>query len=255
MEYAALKARRDAAWSAKGGWDALYRDAYDYAIPYRRSVPTATAQKLTREIFDITAPVGVMRFAGQLHQDMFPPGESWWKLAPGPLAIRAFRARGEGSDLATYRRRLEDLSDDVRLHFLTGEFDAAISEVCVDLSAGTGCLLPCEAAPDSGRYVSFHALPFEEIAFGPGGGGSIGALFWRTMQPAESILRKWPKGRWPDDLRKAASESPYDPVELNQDYVRDADGRWRMSVSAASSEQAAHVETMRARPFLSLIHI
>lgn len=254
MDLAQIKTRRDAAWSEKGGWSALYGEAYDYAIPYRRSVHSlggAGGASLGRDIYDITAPIGVQRGSGRLREDLFG-GPKPFELTPGPLAELAFRKRGEEGDLELFRRELQELSAELRIHMATGEWETATGEMCVDLYAGTGCLLPLAAAPDDpGRFVRFLALGFEDYAFAPGGYGDVGGLYWKSRQPREAILGKWPNGVFPDEFRRLAGESPHELVEINQDFVRDGARGWKMVVALPECERPIATEKMRARPFAS----
>lgn len=253
-DFASLKARRDAAWSDKSGWNDLYGEAYDLAIPYRRSVGAggnAGGEQRGRDIYDITAPVGVMRGSGRLREDLFG-GPKPFELTPGPLAELAFRRLGETAELEVFRRTLEDFAAELRVHMTTGEWETATHEMCVDLYAGTGVLLPMAAQPnDTGRFVRFLALGFEDYAFGSGGYGDVGALYWKTRQPREAILAHWPHGRFPENFRRLASEAPHELAEINQDFVRDGEQGWRMIVSVPGSEEPVAEERMKTRPFAS----
>ncbi|MCA0425330.1 MAG: head-tail connector protein [Proteobacteria bacterium] len=251
MNPAELKKQRDALWGEKRGWNALYQDAYRYAIPYRRSVGNVSAKTLTAEIFDITAPIGAQRFAGQLHQDMFPPGQPFFTLAPGAVAEKAMKRRGEDKDALEWKRHLESMSDEMHPHFMTGAFDSAIAEMCVDLSVGTGVMLTLEATPGiSPDYLNFATLPFEEMALAPGPNGTAGGLFWKSMHAPSVIKAQWPHGRFSDEFNKKLADSPYDPVEINQDFIW-RDGRWHMVCSLGDEEAPFWRETFRTKPFIA----
>jgi len=258
LDFSTHQARGKKLWTDKGGWSALYESAYRLAIPYRRSAQTIAGQAsssnasgapLAENIFDITAPIGVARFAGQLQQDLFPPGQPFFRAAPGAIAKRAFRARGEQGDLALFRRKLEDLSDEITPHFMTGEWDNAVNEMCTDLAAGTGVLLPCPAPRGDHRFVRFMALPFEEVALASGGYGDVGGLYWKSLMPAADIKRAWPDGHFPPEFHKTLAEKPHDEVALNQDFVRGHNGGWMMVVSLDKSDQPVAHELYRAQPF------
>ncbi len=246
----AIKARRDKAWSDKAPWSGLYGQAFDYAIPYRRSALHGASGAPTREIYDVTATLGAARGAGKLREDLFG-GRAPFKLTAGPLAKLAFERRGEQADLIAYERELEQLTEELAVHMTTGEFDCATGELCLDLQAGTGAMLTLDAAKtDDMRFARFHTLALEDFALGPGAYGDVGALYWRTRQTRPAILEHWPQGRYPDAFRKDASEKPYEEIDLAQDYVQDADG-WTFGVFIPAQDEPIATETMRTRPFCS----
>ncbi len=70
QNFARLKIRRDAAWTKNNAWQALYDDAYCYAIPNRRPRVAGPrrdgGEETTLEIFDSTASEMVYQSAAQL---------------------------------------------------------------------------------------------------------------------------------------------------------------------------------------------
>lgn len=250
LDFKTHQARGAQAWADKGGWNALYEQAYRWAIPYRRSANTIGPNTpINENILDITAPIGVARFAGQLQQDLFTPGQPFWKASPGAIAKRAFRARGEHGDLAIFTRKLEDLSDEIQPHFMTGEWDNAVNEFCIDIAAGTGILLPCPAAKGDHRFVRFGCIPFEEGALVGGAFGDTICLFWKTMLSPQAIKAQWPNGKYPKEFQDALRDNPHKPIVINQDFCQHPDGGWMMIVSLDKSEEPVAYERMRTKPF------
>jgi hypothetical protein len=108
VDLAALKTRSQRAWSTRGVWQALYNEAYEYAIPYRRPAngPNGIGQGAPRveRVFDNTAIISTFRFAGQLQNDLFPPGQPWFKLQPGPVAEQTLSTTTSRSSRASSRK-------------------------------------------------------------------------------------------------------------------------------------------------------
>lgn len=117
------KQRRDAIWSKRGAWDKIYQDVYDYAIPHRRPGGDGTTKNPVDRIFDMTATMSAMQFAGSLQQDLFPSGVSSFTLESGPIAKLRL-----GAEAVTLDRMLEKMADSMFPFFLTGDWDTAIHE-------------------------------------------------------------------------------------------------------------------------------
>lgn len=217
-------ARMASAWAHKTTWDSYQREAYDYAIPYRRPTDSASSPRRTDLVFDVTAIDSTFRGAGKLKEDLFPSGQDWFKLSAGPLAKRLVKLADQ-DDALPFQRELQNLTDQVVPHFQTGEFDLASSELCLDLFAGTGIMLP--VAGDRLNPVRFVTLPVEECCLLIDGYRRISGLSWRRLWKISDIRETYPGAALPPALANAEKSDPEAETTLYQDFVREADGRWR----------------------------
>lgn len=262
VDLKALKARRDTAASDRQRWDAIYRECYDYVMPYRRPVGgtsgKAKGEARTDHLFDLTGTVSAFKGAGQLQSDLFPPGQGFFKLVPGPVTKMVLKrqaaaagAAGDPRDEAWFQRQLDDVTDQLAPFFRSGEWDNAVSELCLDLYVGTGIMLML--AGDRTRPIRFVTLPLEEVAIEPGPYGDVSALFWCTRMTRRAIAAAFPKGDFPRDFAEMVAEGKGldDEVELHQDFWRTDKGTWQLVVTLEKSETPVASETYRTQPFIA----
>lgn len=273
-ELKALRRRRDHARADKAVWNGIYEEVWRYAVPFRKPVNSAgggdRGASRVDHLFDTTAIISTFRGAGRMQQDLFPPGQPFFRLKPGPVTKLVAAAplghnggppleseaaepspdaeAGEGS-LDWFTRQLDNLSDQVQPFFQTGEWDNAISELCIDLFAGTGIMLP--VAGDKARPLRFVTLPVDECAIEAGPYGDVSGLFWSTKMSRRAIQAAFPKGRFPKDFLDALAEdkAPDEEVVLNQDFVQAPKG-WRLIVSLEDSEEPIVTERYKTQPFV-----
>lgn len=269
----ALKRRRNVAWADKLIWNGIYDEAWRYAVPYRRPVngPGGQDKGASRvdHLYDNTAIVSGFRGAGQMQQDLFPPGQAFFRLRPGPLTkmIIARQKRGMGDNggpplegdaedrgIEWFERELDDVTEQIQPFFLSGEWDNSVSEMCLDLFVGTGIQLLIEG--DMQRPIRFVTLPVDECALEAGAYGDVGALFWKTKMSRRAIKEAFPKGVFPKEFLEALDETegkPDEEVELNQDFVQEKKGKftWKMVVTLADCEEPVAVQRYRTQPFVA----
>ncbi|PPQ39368.1 Bacteriophage head to tail connecting protein [Rhodoblastus acidophilus] len=263
--------RADAAWSERGVWNEIYQDAYRFTTPYRRPVngPSGSDKGANRtdHLFDNTGVVSTFRGAGQMQQDLFPPGQVFFRLKPGPVTklVAKAQARGMGDnggpplddaapapeekrDAAWFERQLDQVSAQIQPFFLSGEWDNAVSELCLDLYLGTGVMLILEG--DRENPVRFVCLPIDEVALEPGPYGDVAALFWRTKMTRRAIKAAFPKGVFPQEFEDALEKNADDEIDLSQDFVRTAKG-WRLVVTIDKCETPVTTQDYRTQPFVA----
>jgi hypothetical protein len=267
--------RADAAWLDRSVWSDIYQDAYRFTTPYRRPVngPNGSdkGSNRTDHLFDNTGVVSTFRGAGQMQQDLFPPGQEFFRLKPGPVTKLVAGKRGMGDnggptleeageganpgaddqaprDFAWFERQLDQVTAQIQPFFLSGEWDNAVSELCLDLYLGTGVMLILEG--DRDNPIRFVCLPIDEVALEPGPYGDVAALFWKTKMTRRAIKAAFPKGVFPkqfdDDCEKNADEE----VELRQDFTRTPKG-WRLIVTVEKSETPVTTQDYRTQPFVA----
>jgi hypothetical protein len=242
-------ARMDTAWAHKGIWDSYTREAYDYAIPFRRPTNKAGSSGRTDVVFDNTAIDSTFRGAGQLKEDLFPSGQNWFRLTFGPLARKMVKGAGKGSDEVKAARQLEHVTEQILPHFQTGEFDLAASEMCLDLFAGTGILLPVKG--DRLNPLRFICLPVEECAITLDGMRRPNGLSWGRMWKIRDIKDAYPAYTLPTQVEQAYAANDQAEVKLFQEFVREGD-RWRC-LARLEGEAGPPLRTWwrKAQPFVA----
>lgn len=274
--------RRAAAWAEATARNGLYAEAWKWAVPYRRPVdgPAGADKGADRvaHLMDATAITSTLRGAAQMQQDLFPPGQPLFRLRQTALnkqQIRGLvnRMRGIGpaslpeevaaaddeaqKKIALVDRHLAETTEQILPYFQTGEWDNAVSELCVDVFVGMGVQIFVPGTKDDrsrGRPVRFITLPIDECAPEPGPYGADGALFWRTKMSRRSILEAFPDGDFPDDFRAAADErtgAPDEKVALHQDFVPETKGeyRWKMIATVDGSDRPIVTQWSRTQPY------
>lgn len=214
-------------WQVKTTWDSYMREVYDYAIPFRRPTNKAGSPGRTDVVFDVTAIDSTFRGSGQLKEDLFPSGQPWFRLAFGPLARKLLKSMplpdGQGDGIKA-ARELEHITDQVTPHFQTGEFDLAAAEMCLDIFAGTGVLLPVRG--DALNPVRFVCLPVEECCITVDGFRRVSGLSWCRDWLIADIVDAYPSFTLPEKLQNELKANPDAKVKLYQDFVREGT-RWR----------------------------
>lgn len=234
FDMVAHQKRAAKAWQEKAHYQKLYDDAYEFAIPYRRpaSRDGKGVDRVDR-LFDNTAIVSTFRFAGQLQQDLFPPGQPFFVLKPGPISKLALAGKQDEADKLA--RELAAMSEVIQAFFQTGEFDNAVNEMCVDLAAGTGALMVLEG--DSTRPVRFVCLPSDEIAIEMGGYGDTVGVFWKTKMSRRAIKAAFPRGTFPDEFIRKDNSDPEEEIEIQQDFIYEPERkRWKFLAHLADSK-------------------
>jgi hypothetical protein len=245
VDIAALKTKVDNTWGARSGWTTIYQDAYDYAIPMRR--PSGGANGKARQpdrLFDMTAPMSAMYFAGNLQRDLFPAGQSTFELETGPIAAMVLTEQ----DRKAFDRELSRTTKLIHPFFLAGDWDTAVHEMCVDLAVGTGALLLVQGT--ASNPLMFACLPFDQLAISTDAFGRVTLVSWRQQLRRDQIVDAWPNGRFPDDFKAKAKTKPSDEFTIYQDWWADGrpGGGWHFGARLdASTELIAH-ERYRTQP-------
>ncbi len=220
------KKRADAAWGRHDEWTKILWDAYRFVTPHRQSTRLSTWPGARMDfIFDSTASTSLMRSAGRLQQDLFPPGEPFGKMEPSPFAKAV--ASKHGQNLDDVNAECELASTQIGAVFLNGEWDGANIEMLEDLLVSTGFLLILEGDEDTiARFVSASQ---DEVALDAGPLNEIGGIFFRRKWPMRAILQQFPRGNFTEAFRLKAEADGETEKELAQDVVYDARARrWRL---------------------------
>lgn len=239
-----LRSRAKAAWGRKSSFDHLYREAFDYAIPFRRSAGSGQGEARTDKIFDQTALVSTFRFAGNFQNDFFPVGQSFFALEVGAAA----KARLPKGDIDKLQAALEGTTALVSSVFLTGEWDMAVSEMGADLAAGTGAILVLEG--DDETPVRFMAVPIDELALEKGAFNRITGIFWKTRMSRRALKDQFPHGRFSAKFEEELAKNGETLVEVCQDTIR-VGKIWRKVVHVRDQDEAVEEEDFRTCPWIT----
>lgn len=245
--------RAAAAWSERQKWSSVLADCYDWCMPWRRGGDGRTGAS-TMHLFDPTAVVSTMSGAGKLQQALFPPGQPFFRLRPGPVSQMIAAAASDDAQArdaaALFTRQLDALAQQVAPFFGTGEWDTAAAELCLDLYAGTGVMLILPG--DRKRPVRFLALPIEEVALESGPYGGTSGLFWRTRKSRREIKAEFPDGKFPQTFLDNLAKEPEGLETLAQDIVADGDD-WTLIVSLDKVADQPPIATFTAKtkPFVA----
>jgi hypothetical protein len=216
-----LQERRKAAALERDLFRPLLDEAFEFAIPYRKSSAlTGKAEKRTNRIFDHTAIISTFRSASRLAQDISPPGQQNIALMPGALA----RATLPANELEAMKTQLEVMQIILNALFMTGEWDQALTEMCTDLMAGTGCMLIVKGDPEK-RPVRFVTVPLDEIMLSSGPYNDIDGIFWERKWTLRALAMEFTEAAFTDELQKMLKDTPEAEICLYQDTVWEPDGK------------------------------
>lgn len=209
-------------WLKRAGWDHLYNEAYDYVLPNRRPGGDGKVKAPTQMIFDMTGPNSAVHCAGEIQRQVFPISTPFI-AETGPLVAQQLSVK----EKIAFDRQLQGVANFVYPFMKTGEFDTTMHEACMDLTLGTGAVLPLRG-PSMNEPVRFVCLPQDEIAIAQDAWGRVNFVSWkRTNLGREAVLEAWPKGDYPTNFREEARKNPYQEITVYQDFYRLPDGRWR----------------------------
>lgn len=245
--FKSVKARADKAWQARAPWNAIYQDAYDYAVPMRR--PSATSVLQNHKLYDMTAPMAAMNFAGRLQQDLFPPGQDKFMIEAGPLAVQALMASVGKEAVQAVNRELDKTAKVMQPFFLTGDWDTSIHEACIDLAMGTAAVLPVKGDPRHDP-LRFATIPFDQIAIWIDMLGKVQGCDWKQEVERDQVYQMWPDAPWPKEFVERNRAHPHEDITLHQTFWRDPQpgGGWHFIARIDKMESEIVHERHRTQP-------
>ncbi len=199
---AAVRRRFERARSARGAWEAIWQECYEFSLPPAqptlRSVGASTpsAPTLSTRLFDGTAPDAVDQLAASLLARLTPPWSRWFGLAAGrDLSPEEQQKAGP---------ELEAIAETMQVHFDRSNFAVEIHQCYLDLaSAGTACLLFEEAPIGADSAFRFTAVPLAEVWLEESAQGRLDTVFRRSALSGEAFRARFPKAALdPDTLRR-----------------------------------------------------
>lgn len=207
--------RQEIAQKKKDEFQALYMDAYEFALPQRQLYGVweggnTGKNKMTR-VFDSTAINSTQRFANRLQSVVFPPQRKWARLEAGN------DIPADKKD--TTQAVLDIYADKMYTVLRQSNFDIAMGEFLLDLSVGTAAMMVQPG--DDVNPINFIPVPLFLISYEEGANGQVDNVYRRMRMKGESIQRQWPDANIPDQLARIIADKPTEDVELLEATVYD----------------------------------
>ena len=244
FEVSKLKARRNHAQKERDAIQPLLDEAYQYAIPFRKSTRrTGQGEKRVDQVFDHTAIDSAFRFAGKVQQDFWPAGQENFEIEPGPLVM-------DQKERETLAETLAPVSKVAQAFFEDGDWDMAFHEMALDLSAGTGAIL-MNPTDDPELLWEPISVPIEELLVEQGPNNKLAAIFWDRKMTVRVLFDTWPEGRFGKDLQDLHREKPEAELDVHVDTVYDRKKRrWHMLVWCNKQDTILFSSQSRTCPWL-----
>lgn len=207
--------RQEAAQRKKDEFQALYQDAYEFALPQRQLYGVweggHTGKNKMSRVFDSTAINSTQRFANRLQSVVFPPQRKWAKLEAGS-DIPADRKAQAQQILEVYQEKMFTVLNQ-------SNFDIAMGEFLLDLAVGTACMMVQPG--DDVQPLNFVPVPLFLVTYEEGANGQVDNVYRRMRLKGESIQRQWPDATIPDDMQRKIADKPTDDIELLEATIYD----------------------------------
>lgn len=195
-------ARFEAAKARRTGWERMWQECYQYALP-QRDVFTGNSPgaRLGEAIYDGTALDAVDQLAASLLGNLTPPWTQWFGFKAGP-------------DLSPEQQealapRLEEIANTLQAHFDRSNFVVEMHQCLLDLVvAGTASLLFEESEPGGLSAFRFRAVPLNEIVLEEGTGGYLDGTFRRYALSARQLKERFAAADLPPEVLAAAAREP-----------------------------------------------
>lgn len=245
---AQLKTRRDLAKKEFDGHKPLLDEAYQYAIPMRKSTrDSGTGERRVDQVFDSTAINAAIRFADKYQQDIWPPEQENFKLEPGPLVPL-------GNERDTLAAELSTVTTVCQAYF-TGAWDLAFHEMGLDLVAGTGAIL-MNSTTEPGELWEPISVPVDELLLEAGPNNKVTGIFWERKMSKRVFMQTWPEGDFGKDITKLKPDAEIrvyvDAVWQSGKTSNRVGGRWQLIIWCDKQKDKAVYRSMsRTCPWLT----
>lgn len=195
--------RYEAAMKKRGGWENIWQECYDYALPQRGGFthkPLNGARK-TDHIYDATAMDAADRLAASMLGNLTPSWSQWFGLKPGPAV-----SDKEAERLAPV---LEKAARAVQDHFDRSNFAVEVHQCYLDLIVGgTASLVFEESEPGSFSAFNFAAIPLTQLVLEEGVNGTLDGAYRQMELSIEQLIARYEDAIIPDEVYNRASRDP-----------------------------------------------
>jgi hypothetical protein len=201
---------------ARGSWETVWQDCYDFALPQRSALtPSTSPDRRADRLFDGTAPDAADQLAASLMSQLVPPWTRWFGLQPGSDVPEPARAQvGEV---------LEKTAAILQTHFDRSNFAVEAHQCFLDLIvAGTATLQFEEASPGTDSAFRFAAVPLAQVSVEEGGEGHPDTVFRTSEMTATRLRQRFPRAELPERVLREAVETTGEGVEKRHTLVEAA---------------------------------
>ena len=189
-------------------YEALWRDCYAMALPYRQDIhgPSDPGAGMA-QIYDATALDAVDQLAASLLAQLTPPWSRWFGLAAG-------------SDLPpdeklTIGKELEAVSATLQGHFDRSNFTVEVHQCFLDLVVGgTASLLFEEAPSGADSAFRFRAVPLSQVYLAEGPDGQLTKTFRRNRLSPTEFRDRFPNASFEDSAGMAIADGDSRSIEV-----------------------------------------
>ena len=185
------------------GWEAHWRECYEYALPQRETASSLEQDggKRSDKLFDATAPDAVEQLAASLLAQLTPPWARWFGLTVG--------AEADDAERSMIGAELEKASAALQSNFDRSNFAVEMHQCYLDLvTAGTACLMFEEAEPGASTAFRFTAVPLSQVAFEENAFGQLDTTYRRSELRLEQLQTRFPEAVLSEEHRRRAESDP-----------------------------------------------
>ncbi len=194
--YAAAQKRRD-------GWESLWQDCYDFALPDRTGFTYKTNGGAPRhdKIYDATAVDAAEKLAASLLGHLTPTWSQWFGLKAGPYLSDA-----EAETLAPILERAAKI---IQNHFDRSNFAVEIHQCYLDLVVGgTASLYFGKARAGSVSAFNFSAAALSQFTLEEGENEILDTTYRILKLTYAQITSRYPDAPLPNAVLKSAERDP-----------------------------------------------
>lgn len=231
-----VAARSSLAWTQKQNWQALLTECYDFAQPDRNpyygngsgkpqgSGAVQGVDKSSPRVFDSTLQNAATKLCNRLQYDLFPMGQQWADLMPGP-----FMQEKQQKESAT--KELKGLQKVLFASIQLSNFDLAIAEWLQELVvSGTAVMVTTRG--NALDPIVYRCVSQAHVAFLEGAIGKIDFITIKHRLRLDQIKAQWEDATNLPVEQDAESEkgkpSEYDLMEIC--YYDYDDAVWRYEI-------------------------
>lgn len=198
-----LLERFNGARRARGPWETLWQECYDYTLPQRGGFMyqnTPGARRMEK-IYDATGMDAVDQLAASLLGNLTPTWSQWFGLKPGP-DLSPEEAEKLSPVLEKAARTIQD-------HFDQSNFAVEIHQCYLDLIVGgTASLYFEEAEPGGFSAFRFSAVPLTNIVLEESESGFLDAAYRILSLTYRQISERYPLAELPADVARSGTKDP-----------------------------------------------